>query len=313
MKKYLVTGGAGFIGSHLVRSLLLAGHKVIVIDDLSTGKRSNISNPDTDLLVGSILDLGLLGEAAQGCDGIFHLAAMVSVQDSIDKWQEGHDVNLIGTIKVFQAALAVGSIPVVYASSAAVYGNQNSALCSESEAFTQPVSPYGADKLACEHQARAFAKIHGIASFGLRFFNVYGPGQQDNSPYSGVISRFVRNAVDGIPHTIFGDGQQTRDFIYVSDVVAGLQAAMIHLNNRNQNYVSNICTGGSCSLLNLIDVLNSLRPGTAHNLDFQPSRSGDVKHSCGCNKMMFDMLRVTPRTSLRDGLADVLAASSRLH
>lgn len=311
MKRFLVTGGAGFIGSHLVRALHRAGHTTVVVDDLSTGLRENLSDVDTDLLVGSILDDGILDKAASGCDGIFHLAALVSVQDSVNNWQFGHSVNLGGTIKVFEAANAAGGIPVVYASSAAVYGNQSGVVCHEVNTLPLPISPYGADKLGCEHQARAFAEVHGVASFGLRFFNVYGPGQVANSPYSGVISKFTKNAVEGIPHTVFGDGQQTRDFIFVADIVAGLQAAMAELEDSSESHVSNLCTGTACSLLDLIDTLDSLRQGSGNNVTFEPARSGDVMHSLGSNERMSKVLGVFPKTSLRDGLSAVLAATDK--
>lgn len=309
MKTFLITGGAGFIGSHLARALHNAGHKTVIVDDLSTGLRNNLADLDTDLRVGSILDEGLLADAAQGCDGIFHLAALVSVQDSVNNWQFGHAVNLGGTIKAFEAGRAAGGIPVVYASSAAVYGNQSGVLCRETETMPMPISPYGADKLGCEHQARAFAEVHDIASFGLRFFNVFGPGQVANSPYSGVISKFVKNAVDGVPHTVFGDGEQTRDFIYVADIVAGLRAAMTHLDGKSESFVSNLCTGSACSVHDLIGALDDLRQGSGRDVVFLPARSGDVKHSRGCNKVMTDILQVTPQTSLRDGLSNVIAAT----
>ena len=309
MKRFLITGGAGFIGSHLARALCKSGHSVVIVDDLSTGLKSNLSDLDVGLHVGSILDDELLDRAAKGCDGIFHLAALVSVQDSVNQWQLGHAVNLGGTIKAFEAAQSVGGIPVVYASSAAIYGNQSGVECSENHTMPMPISPYGADKLGCEHQARAFAEVHQIASFGLRFFNVFGPGQVANSPYSGVISKFVKNAVEGVPHTVFGDGLQTRDFIYVADIVAGLRAAMSHLDGKSESYVSNLCTGTACSLLDLIDVLDTLRQGSGRDISFAPARDGDVKHSRGCNKTMTQVLGIKPQASLRDGLFDVLAAT----
>ena len=309
MKRFLVTGGAGFIGSHLVRALHSAGHQTVVVDDLSTGLRANLSDISTDLRVGSVLDTRLIADAIAGCDGVFHLAALVAVPDTVMDWLGGHAVNLIGTINVFEAACAAGGVPVVYASSAAIYGNQSAGICQEDSTLPAPISPYGADKLACEHHARAFGDIHALPSFGLRFFNAYGPGQSDNSPYSGVISKFVKNAVDDVPHTVFGDGQQTRDFIYVADIIAGLMAAMAYLDTQKQAYVSNLCTGVSCSLLDVIAALKMLYPDSARHVSFTSNRAGDVVHSRGCTQRMANMLKITASTSLHDGLSQVLAAT----
>ncbi len=303
--RFIVTGGAGFIGSHLVEALVAAGHAVTVIDDLSTGRAENVA-PGARLLRGSIGDAMLLAREAAGADGIFHLAARVSVQDCIDNWLPGHRDNLIGTIHVLQAAAGAGC-PVVYASSAAVYGDRSGQLCSE-EVREVPISPYGADKLACEHQARAFAVVRGVPSVGLRFFNVYGPRQDPASPYAGVISKFIANAQAGLAHTVFGDGGQSRDFIEVSDVVAGLLAAMDHAGKEPGAEVVNICTGRETTLLDLIATIARVRGDTAApRVTHAPARAGDIRHSLGCTRLMQARLGLRAQVPLDRGLTRLLA------
>lgn len=314
--RFIVTGGAGFIGSHLVEALIHAGHDVIVIDDLSTGKPGNLPR-GTRLVRASIADAALLAREAAGADGIYHLAARVSVQDCIDNWLAGHADNLIGTINTFAAAAGAGC-PVVYASSAAVYGDRSGQLCSE-EVRETPISPYGADKLADEHQARAFAAIRGLSSVGLRFFNVYGPRQDPASPYAGVISRFIANARDGVAHTVFGDGGQSRDFIEVSDIVAGLLAAMAlaqrpvqaagaAARRAGRAEVFNLCTGRETTLLDLIATLARVRgDACAPRIRHAPPRAGDIRHSLGSTRLMHERLGVVAQVPLDRGLARLLA------
>lgn len=304
--RFIVTGGAGFIGSHLVEALDRAGHEVIVIDDLSSGKRENLPRA-ARLVRASVADAGLLAAQAAGADGIFHLAARVSVQDCIDNWLAGHQDNLIGTVNALAAARAAGC-PLVHASSAAVYGDGAGLPCSE-DMREAPVSPYGADKLAGEHQARAFAAIHGLPSVSLRFFNVYGPRQDPASPYAGVISKFIANARAGRAHMVFGDGGQSRDFIEVSDVVTGLLAAMDHATRHPaRSEVFNLCTGQATTLLDLIAVL--ARAGgaaTAPAIRHLPPRPGDIRHSLGSTRLMHGRLGVRARIPLEQGLERLLA------
>lgn len=310
--RFIVTGGAGFIGSHLVEALIRAGHDVTVIDDLSTGKPANLP-PGARLIRASIADAALLAREAAGADGLYHLAARVSVQDCIDNWLAGHADNLIGTINTLEAAAQAGC-PVVYASSAAVYGDRSGQLCSE-EVRETPISPYGVDKLAGEHQARAFAAIRGVASVGLRFFNVYGPRQDPASPYAGVISRFIANAREGVAHTVFGDGGQSRDFIEVSDVVAGLLAAMALAQTQTQigaatarAEVFNLCTGRETTLLDLIAILARVRGDAgAPRIRHAPPRAGDIRHSLGSTRLMHERLGVRAQVPLDRGLARLLA------
>ena len=224
MSTFLVTGGAGFIGSHLCDALIARGDTVRVLDDLSTGHRSNLPAPAT-LIEGDVANPAIVALAMAGVDGCFHLAAIASVEKGITEWLGTHNANVTGTITVLDAIRRQGTkIPVVYASSAAVYGDAATVPIAETEP-RMPLSAYGADKYACELHARVASHVHGIPTVGFRFFNVYGPRQDPKSPYSGVISIFCERIAAGVPIDIFGDGQQTRDFIYVLDVVAALLAA----------------------------------------------------------------------------------------
>ena len=227
MAFWLVTGGCGFIGSHLVDALLARGDKVRVLDDLSTGRRSNLPG-GVEVMVGDVADASAVARAMAGVDGCFHLAAVASVQRGNEDWLGTHRVNLTGTIAVFDAARTCnrkGPVPVVYASSAAVYGDNPDMPLSESAA-TAPLSAYGADKLGCELHGRVAWQVHKVPSTGFRFFNVYGPRQDPKSPYSGVIAIFADKVAENREITVNGDGGQVRDFVYVADVVRHLVAAM---------------------------------------------------------------------------------------
>lgn len=280
MARYLVTGGCGFIGSHLVERLLSAGHEVAVLDDLSSGKRENLP-PLVPVTVGDVADAELVKRCVNGCDGVFHLAAVASVDRSREAWLETHRSNLTGAIAVFNAAKDAGAggkpIPVVYASSAAVYGdNPNTPL--KEDAATRPLSAYGADKLGCELHARVADGIFGVPVTGFRFFNVFGPRQDPKSPYSGVISIFAGKMAKGEQITINGDGEQVRDFVYVGDLVRFLTAAMAFPQAGAPVY--NVCTGRPVSVNQLAETLARL---TGRPLDARrgPPRQGDARISIG--------------------------------
>src|SRR6516225_667442 len=218
MACFLVTGGAGFIGSHLVHALLSEGHTVRILDDLSSGHRKIVPQR-VELIEADVTDSLAVESAFDGVDGCFHLAAIASVAHSHRDWLRTHQVNLTGTINVFDQARPSRrhrEIPVVYASTAAIYGNRGSFPVDE-ETPAAPLSAYGADKYACELHARVAGAIHGVPTIGLRFFNLYGPRQDPLSPYSGVISIFAERLLSGEPVEIFGDGEQTRDFTYISN------------------------------------------------------------------------------------------------
>lgn len=306
MGRYLVTGGCGFIGSHLVESLERDGHEVRVLDDLSTGKRENIA-PSVELLVGDVADASLVRRAMAGVDGCFHLAAIASVERGNLDWLGTHAVNLTGAIAVFDAARRPGvpGIPTVYASSAAVFGDEPTLPLTEL-APVRPLSAYGADKLGCELHARVAGVVHGVPTAGLRFFNVYGPRQDPKSPYSGVISIFCDRLGAHRPITIFGDGLQTRDFVYVADVVASLRAAMAGLTTvKTQIY--NVCTGRSTSVVDLAQIIAGLCGITA-DITFAPPRAGEIRTSLGSPARLKAELGIECRTPIADGLRATLAS-----
>ena len=305
MAYYLVTGGAGFIGSHLVDALLAAGHRVRVLDDLSTGKRANV-DPEAELVIGNVADPEAVLTAVAGVDGCFHLAAIASVARANEDWLGTHRVNLGGTIAVLDAARRAGGLPVVYASSAAVYGSaEGTAVESLPPA---PLSSYGADKLGSELHARAGFAVHGVPSVGFRFFNVYGPRQDPHSPYTGVISLFAGALAARRSLTIHGDGLQTRDFVYVRDIVGFLLAGMRQASSSPGAIVLNACTGRETSVRALAETLGSLlqmRPTVLSG----PARAGDVRRSVGCPQRAMAVLGMLARTTLASGLETTLAAA----
>lgn len=303
MTTYLVTGGAGFIGSHLCDALLARGYTVRVLDDLSTGHRSNLPAAAT-LIQGDVADSRIVAEAMEGVDGCFHLAAIASVEKGVTDWLGTHHTNMTGTIAVFDAIRRQGRrIPVVYASSAAVYGNATAIPIAET-AVCQPLSAYGADKYGCELHARVASHVHGIPTTGLRFFNVYGPRQDPKSPYSGVISIFCERIVAGMPVAIFGDGQQTRDFVYVDDVVRALLGGMAFRST--DALVFNVCSGVPTSVEALAGLIAELA-GKTLTVQKQPPRMGEIRHSLGVPALADDVLGLSQRVKLRAGLGDVLA------
>lgn len=304
MALILVTGGAGFIGSHLCEALLARGDRVRVLDDFSTGRRENLP-PGAELVVGDVADQATVREAARGVDAIVHLAAIASVQRCTEDWLGAHRVNLGGSIAVFEAARAAARgrpVPVVYASSAAVYGDQAELPIGE-DAPCRPLSAYGADKLGSELHARVAGAVHGVPTMGLRFFNVYGPRQDPRSPYSGVISVFCGRIARGEPILIHGDGTQTRDFIFVADVVAGILAALERACVSAP--VLNLCTGSATSVNDLAATLFALS-GAPVSLRHGPPRPGEIRHSVGVRSRAEALLGLSSPTPLVEGLANVL-------
>jgi UDP-glucose 4-epimerase len=303
MSIYVVTGGAGFIGSHVADSLLADGHEVRVLDDLSTGRAENLG-PAATLLRADIGDAAALDSVFAGAAGCFHLAAIASVQRATEDWPGTHRINQSGTVAVLDAARRAGCVPVVYASSAAVYGDLGGAVGTEA-ALCAPQTAYGADKRGCELHAAIAWPVHRLPSFGLRPFNVYGPRQDPNSPYSGVISIFAARIGVGQDVTLHGDGGQSRDFIHVSDIVAHLRAAMALLQRQPGAYVANACTGMETTVLSLAQTLAALSgrpPVIAHG----PARAGDIRRSVGDPAYAIATLGVTAQVALTDGLRDLL-------
>ena len=304
MSMFVITGGAGFIGSHLADALLLAGHAVRVVDDFSTGRPGNL-DPRCQVFEGDVCDPAVLQRAMRGADGCFHLAAIASVARGNEDWRGTHRVNLSGTVAVLDAARAQGRLPVVYASSAAVYGTRSD-VAQEADAPC-PRTAYAADKLGSELHAGVGHLVHGVPSLGFRFFNVYGPRQDPASPYSGVISIFARAISAGQPIVVHGDGRQTRDFVYVADVVAHLAAGMDLLRREGGCHVLNVCTGRETSLLALVDTLSRLAARDAL-VRHGPARAGDIVRSLGSPIKADRLLRVPAVTSLADGLSITLAS-----
>ena len=302
--KYLVTGGCGFIGSHLCDALVAQGHTVRVLDDLSTGTTEYL--PDSaELVLGNVVNPLVVEKALEGMDGCFHLAAIASVERSMNDWVGAHRVNQQGTVNVFEAASSQSGtkpFPVVYASSAAIYGDNASVPLDESTA-PRPISAYGADKLGSEHHARVAWLSHGVSTVGLRFFNVYGPRQNPDSPYSGVISIFIDRVLKGEPLMIYGKGGQTRDFIYVGDVVRYLMKAME--NQKGEASVYNVCTGQSTSISQLAKTL-SIVSGSHVDIEYKPARSGDIASSLGDPRRVVHRYGIQPLVELGEGLKFML-------
>jgi nucleoside-diphosphate-sugar epimerase len=278
--KYLVTGGAGFIGSHLVDILIKNGHLVRVLDDFSSGSRANLdsvcASPLLEVVEGDVRDAELVGRLVAGTDGIFHQAALVSVQQSLEQPALSFDINVRGTVVVLESARLAGIKRVVLASSAAVYGDGAKSPLSE-DAPTNPLTPYALDKRSIEHYAALYHRLYGLETVALRYFNVYGPRQSPTSPYSGVISLFLDQVRRGEGMTVYGDGEQSRDFVHVLDVAQTNIRAMNGGNDGSRIY--NVGTGNETSINRLIEVLTVVADrcvSVAHTL----SRTGDIRRSC---------------------------------
>jgi UDP-glucose 4-epimerase len=308
MRRYLVTGGCGFIGSHLVDSLLRDGHLVRIVDDLSTGVRANVDER-ADLRIADLRHPNVVEDAADGVDGIFHLAAVASVVRCNEAWLATHAVNLTATLRLLDVARR-DRLPVVYASSAAVYGNHAAPPVDET-APVMPTSSYGADKAAGELHARAAAQVHGVPSFGLRFFNVYGPRQRPDDSYAGVISIFRDRIGRGLPITIYGDGGQSRDFVFVADVVRALRGAMARLEDdpAPRAEVANVGTGRATTIGDLAATLMTLLERHVP-VTHTPPRPGDIRASHADTRHLHRLLGMEAETSLEEGLRTLLGAAS---
>ena len=307
--RILVTGGAGFIGSHLYDALRRQGVHVRVLDNLSSGAIANLPE-DADLIVGDVSDPIIVRKALQGMDGCFHLAAVASVALSASDWLGTHRTNLTGLITLCDA-IKSQPIPVVYASSAAVYGDCDTLPIGE-DARKAPLSAYGADKYGCELHAQVATHVHSIPTVGLRFFNVYGPRQDPRSPYSGVISIFCQRIMAGRDIEIFGDGEQMRDFIYVDDVVTALLAAMQQMPHlyrapqlQQSRLVFNVCTGVPTSVNDLATVIMRLT-GKHSEVRRGRARDGDIRQSIGDPLALQLIVGVQPTTPLEVGLRHVI-------
>jgi UDP-glucose 4-epimerase len=307
--KYLVTGGAGFIGSHIVRKLLEQGDSVRVLDNFSTGKRENLEdvarqfNGDRfEVIEGDLRDAARVEEAVRNVEVIFHEGAFVSVPQSLEEPQTCFDVNITGTSRLLDTARAAGVRRAVLASSAAVYGNADAFPLVE-EILPQPLTPYAVSKRVKEMYAELFTSSFGLEVVALRYFNVYGPRQRPDSMYAAAVPIFARRLLDGKPVTVYGDGGQSRDLINVRDVVRANLIASEHANAPGG--VFNICTGIETRLLDLLEMMHELIPNVPPP-QFVPPRAGDLYRSVGSPQKAIDVLGFHAEVPLVDGLKETI-------
>ncbi len=312
MERYLVTGGAGFIGSHLARALAEAGKQVRVFDDFSSGRMDNLAGVSADaatnieIVRGDLRDAEAVRAAAAGVEVIFHEGAIASVPRSVVEPETTLDVNVKGLLHVLEAARQAGVRRVVIASSSAIYGDTPTLPLRESMP-PRPLSPYAAHKLMDEHLCAVYARLYGLETVALRYFNVFGPRQDPNSEYAAVIPRFAAKLRAGERPTVYGDGEQTRDFIHISDVVrANLLAASVA---GAAGGVFNIGSGERISLNHLLRIAGELF-GVEPQPDYQPPRAGDIHDSVADISQAREALGFAPQMPFRAGLADLLRAST---
>ena len=296
---FLVTGGAGFIGSHISDRLLADGHRVRILDNFSTGKHENIpASADVEVIEGDVGDYDTVRAAMEQVDIVFHEAAIASVPETVGNPLSSERVNYRGTLNILEAARHAGVKRVMFACSAAVYGDLPELPKQESMAV-KPLSPYAVDKLASEQACQMYTHLYGLETVSLRYFNVFGPRQDPSSPYSGVISIFSDTLSQGKQPTIYGDGEQTRDFVYVSDVVeaniraAGAVAAA--------GKAINIATGGKLSINALLKTISELKD-QPFEPRYKPGRQGDIRHSRADISAAKEYLGWEPVVSFKDGL-----------
>ncbi|MDP9665877.1 UNVERIFIED_ORG: UDP-glucose 4-epimerase [Pseudomonas cremoricolorata] len=301
----LITGGAGFIGSHLSDALLARGYAVRIVDDLSTGKRDNLQldHPLLELVEGDVADAELVQRAAAGCQAVVHLAAVASVQASVDDPVRTHQSNFVGTLNVCEAMRVHGVRRVLFASSAAVYGNNGEGQSIAEDTPKAPLTPYAVDKLASEQYLEFYRRQHGLEPVIFRFFNIFGPRQDPSSPYSGVISIFSERAVQGQPITVFGDGEQTRDFLYVGDLVQVMVQALEQA--QVEEGAVNIGLNQATSLNQMLAALQQV-VGSLPAVSYTTPRSGDIRHSRADNRRLLARFDFQRATSMVEGLARLL-------
>jgi nucleoside-diphosphate-sugar epimerase len=306
MSRFLVTGGAGFIGSHLVRALLDRGDDVTVLDDFSTGRRENLAEiaGRFRLVEGSILDPGCVRTALEGVSGVLHEAAMPSVPKSVALPRPTHHANIVGTLTLLEGCRQAGVRRVVYAASSSAYGDQEAERKSE-DLTPRPLSPYAVQKLTGEYYCRVFTHLYGLECIGLRYFNVFGPRQDPKSQYAAVIPAFVTRLLAGQPPIIYGDGRQSRDFTFVRNVVeANLAALAAPASVCGEIY--NAACGSQTSLLELYGMIAGLL-GSSILPEHAASRAGDVHASCADPRLAASALGFTARISVLDGLQETVA------
>ena len=302
MSFYLVTGGAGFIGSNIVKELLKRGEKVRVLDNFATGKRDNLnpfrSNPNFDIVEGDLRSFHIVRSAIRGVDFVLHQGALPSVPRSINDPITTNDVNILGTLNILEAAKEFGVKRVVCASSSSVYGNSEK-LPKEENMQISPLSPYAITKYAQERYCQVYYQIYRLETVCLRYFNVFGPNQDPSSQYSAVIPKFINMIHDGIRPVIFGDGSQSRDFTYVDNNVEANILACTAQNAPGETF--NIACGERYTLIDLVDEINKML-GTNVQPLFNETRTGDVKHSLASIEKAKNILGFNVKTDFKSGL-----------
>ena len=302
MTRALVTGGGGFIGSHLAEALLKKGHRVRILDDFSTGKRENLTfrnhTPSLDIVEGDIRDLVLCQKAMEGVDYVFHQAALPSVQRSVEDPLGSNAVNVGGTLNVLLAARDAKVKRVMYASSSSIYGDTPT-LPKKEDMSPTPLSPYALQKYTGEQYCRLFSQLYGLETVSLRYFNVFGPRQDPNSVYSAVIPRFIKALLHRRSPIVYGDGEQSRDFTYIDNVVQANVLAMSA--QRLQGEIVNIACGQRISLNQLLGFLKQFIPSERPAV-YEEARPGDVRHSLADISKAKDCLRFEPIASIETGL-----------
>src|SRR3954470_17568952 len=304
MAHYLVTGGAGFIGSHLSEELVRRGERVRIVDSLITGKRQNVAHlPGVEFLEGDLADIEVARKAVEGVDYVLHQAAIPSVPRSVADPLTSNRANIDASINVLVAARDAGVKRLVYAGSSSAYGNTPT-LPKHEDMPTNPLSPYALQKLVSEHYCQMFTRLYGFETVTIRYFNVFGPRQDPGSPYSGVISLFSTAVLEARRPTIYGDGEQTRDFTYVANVVDGVLRASEAPGAAGE--VINVATGSRISLNGLLATLNAIAGTNVEAIHAEP-RLGDVKDSLADISKAKQLLGYQPLVNLEDGLKRTLA------
>jgi UDP-glucose 4-epimerase len=308
MDAYLVTGGAGFIGSNIVKSLLQREQRVLVLDNFSTGKRENLfefkGNPNFELIEGDLRSFHTVRTAVKGIDYILHQGALPSVPRSVHDPLTTNDVNILGTLNILEAAKEFGVKRVIYASSSSIYGD-NETLPKKEDMPVNPLSPYALSKYTGERYCQIFTKIYGLETVCLRYFNVFGPNQDPTSQYSAVIPKFIRSMSEGKQPLIYGDGTQSRDFTHVSNIIAANLFACTSEGVSGE--VFNIACGERFNLLQLVDTLNRILDTSIEPV-FEEERPGDVKHSFADISRAEEKLRYKVATRFEEGLRDLVRA-----
>jgi UDP-glucose 4-epimerase len=302
---YLVTGGAGFIGSNVAEALVRRGEKVRILDDFSSGKRTNLRGfaDDVEVIDGDLRDMDAVRRAVEGIVGVYHQAALRSVPRSVDNPLATNDVNITGTLQLLMASRDAGVKRVVAASSSSVYG-ANEDLPKREDQMLLPVSPYAASKLAGEHYCRIFTRLYGLETVSLRYFNVFGPRQDPDSQYAAVVPLFIQAGLDGVPLTVHGDGMQSRDFTYIDNVVQANLRAMEAPNVGGEAF--NIACGSRYTLMDIVHAIEH-ELGRTLTCRHTPSRAGDVRHTLADISKAERMLGFQPTVDFEDGMARTVA------